>query len=332
MLNSYYASAANKGIEVSYESPVVDIVIERGRAVGVVATVDGRDVLITAKAVVVASGGFEANRHWLREYWGEAAERFVVRGSSYNVGGPLRALLDRGARSVGDPKGVHAISVDARAPDYDGGIVTRIDSVPLSIMVNRGGVRFADEGEDLWPRRYASWGRLIAAQPGQIAFSIYDSKVRNKFIPGLYPPHEAQTLEELARLADLPWSTLEQTVCEFNAAVRNENPFHLGILDGRRTVGLAIDKTNWALAIDSPPFYAYPLRPGITFTYLGLKVDRDARVHFADGPIANLFAAGEIMSGNVLTAGYLAGFGLTIGTVFGRIAGTGAGQVAASER
>jgi len=328
MLNALYTSAAGKNITVMYETPVTDVLIDGRRATGVVASVNGEPTHLTAGAVVVASGGFEANKEWLGEYWGEAADRFVVRGSPFNTGGPLKALLDRGAHSIGNPRGAHAISVDARAPDFDGGIVTRIDSVPLSIMVNKRGERFADEGEDLWPRRYASWGHLIAAQPDQMAFSIYDSRVSGLFIPGLYPPFESDSLEDLARQAGLPWDALRQTLATYNAGVPSDPAFDHGRLDGRATRGLPIAKSNWALPIDTPPFFAYPLRTGITFTYMGLRVDRDAHVQTDEGSIENLFAAGEIMSGNVLTAGYLAGFGLTIGAVFGRIAGTGAGRIA----
>ena len=330
MLNALYASAGRQKIDVRYETPVTDILVEGSRAAGVVALIDGEPTELMAGAVVVASGGFEANKAWLRDNWGDAADRFVIRGSPYNMGAPLRALLDRGAQSVGNPKGAHAISVDARAPDFDGGIVTRIDSVPLSIMVNKAAQRFADEGEDLWPRRYASWGHLIAAQDDQIAYSIFDSQVNNLFIPGLYPPYQAETLDGLAQQAGLPRDALGRTVRQFNASVPADPPFDHGRLDGRSTTGLDIPKSNWALRIDSPPFYAYPLRCGITFTYLGVKVDAEAHLQTDGGRVHNLFAAGEIMSGNVLTAGYLAGFGLTIGAVFGRIAGSGAGRFASS--
>lgn len=330
MLNALYASAGRRKIDVRYETPVTDILVEGRRASGVVAVIDGEPTEIPARSVVVASGGFEANKAWLRDNWGPAADRFVIRGSPFNMGGPLKALLERSALSVGNPKGAHAISVDARAPDFDGGIVTRIDSVPLSIMVDKAGERFSDEGADLWPRRYASWGHLIAAQDDQIAYSIFDSQVNNLFIPGLYPPYQADTLDGLAQQAGLPLDALERTVRQFNASVPSDPPFDHGSLDGRSTTGLDIPKSNWALRIDTPPFYAYPLRCGITFTYLGVKVDAEAHLQTDQGRVHNLFAAGEIMSGNVLTAGYLAGFGLTIGAVFGRIAGSGAGRFASS--
>jgi tricarballylate dehydrogenase len=271
--------------------------------------------------VVVAAGGFEANIPWLKKYWGEAAESFVIRGTPYNQGRVLQALLDRGARPVGNPREFHAVAVDARAPKFDGGIVTRLDTVPFGIVVNREARRFYDEGEDFWPKRYAIWGGLIARQPGQVAYSIGDAKAAGRFIPSVFPALEAGSLRELAVALGLDPARLTETVEAFNRAVR-PGSFDPGSLDDCRTEELEPPKSHWALKLDTPPFWAYPLRPGITFTYLGVTVDEAARVIMQDGrPARNLFAAGEIMAGNILGRGYLAGFGLTIGTVFGRIAG-----------
>jgi tricarballylate dehydrogenase len=278
---------------------------------------------------VLASGGFEANLEWLREAWGDAAKNFIVRGTPYNTGTILKMMLDAGAQPIGDPRECHAVAIDGRAPKFDGGIATRLDSVPLGIAVNRDGERFYDEGEEFWPKRYAIWGKLVARQPEQIAYSIVDAKVRDRFIPSMFPPLEAGSIGELAVKLGVPAARLEQTVAEFNAAVR-PGIFDHTRLDGCRTEGLRPDKTNWAQRIDAPPFWGYPLRPGITFTYLGVRVDRLACVLDAGGaPFANVYAAGEIMAGNVLTHGYVAGIGMTIGTVFGRIAGESAARHAA---
>ncbi len=239
----------------------------------------------------------------------------------------LRLLLDQGADQVGDPSQCHAIAVDARAPKFDGGIVTRLDTLPLGIVVNQCGQRFYDEGEDLWPKRYAIWGRLIAQQPDQIAYSIVDSKTAGLVMPSAFPALEAPTIHELADLLKIPRDALGVTVEQFNRSVV-EGSFDHTRLDNCHTRGLSPDKTHWALKLDTPPFFGYPLRPGITFTYLGLKVNRDGQVILRDGkPAANVFAAGEIMAGNILGQGYLAGIGMTIGTVFGRIAGQGAVRV-----
>jgi tricarballylate dehydrogenase len=237
-------------------------------------------------------------------------------------------LLEAGAQQVGDPSQCHAIALDARAPKFDGGIVTRLDTVPLGIVVDQCGQRFYDEGEDLWPKRYAIWGRLIARQTDQIAYSIVDSKTAALVMPSAFPALEARTIRELGGLLGINTDALECTVDRFNRSVV-EGSFDHTRLDNCRTSGLSPEKTHWALKLDSPPFFGYPLRPGITFTYLGLKVNRGGQVILKDGgPAPNVFAAGEIMAGNILGKGYLAGIGMTIGTVFGRIAGTGAAHAA----
>jgi tricarballylate dehydrogenase len=272
--------------------------------------------------VVVAAGGFEANIEWLRRYWGDAADHFIVRGTPYNDGIILANLLEKGAKPIGNPKGFHAIAVDARAPKFDGGIVSRLDSIPFGIVVNKSCLRFYDEGENIWPKRYAIWGTLIAEQEEQTAYSILDGKTIEKFLPPLFAPYVANSIEELGRALGLDPQKLTDTVNAYNLAARGNTDFNPSVLDGCTTHGLILPKSNWALPIDRPPFYGFPLRPGITFTYMGVEVDQRARIMNSDGKhFQNLFAAGEIMSGNILTKGYLAGFGLTIGSVFGRLAG-----------
>ncbi|HXP83753.1 MAG TPA: FAD-dependent tricarballylate dehydrogenase TcuA [Bryobacteraceae bacterium] len=327
LVNTYYAIAARLGIRVLYNAEVTGLCINDGRFEGATVTVDGAPAEIRAKTLVAASGGFEANIEWLSEAWGDAAKNFIIRGTPYNRGKVLRLLVDHGADRVGDPSQCHAIALDARAPKFDGGIVTRLDTVPLGIVVNRHGQRFYDEGEDLWPKRYAIWGRLIAQQPDQIAYSIVDSKTADKVMPSAFPAMEAQTIRELAGLLKLPADVLDVTVTQFNRSVV-EGSFDHTRLDNCSTRGLSPDKTHWALKLDSPPFLGYPLRPGITFTYLGVKVNGAGQVIFDGRPAPNVFAAGEIMAGNILGQGYLAGFGMTIGTVFGRISGTAAARAA----
>lgn len=326
LVNQYYAEAERRGIGIAYETRAEELHFEGDRCAEVTISDGAGARRISPGAVVAAAGGFEANLEWLAEYWGDAAENFMVRGSRQNDGGVLRSLLAGGAEARGNPKGFHAIAVDARGPKYEGGIVTRVDSVPFSVMVNRDGERFYDEGEDLWPKRYATWGRLIVQQPGQIAWSVFDSRVVRSFMTTLYPPLRADTIDDLCDQAGLPKEAVRRTLDEYNAAVRGGD-YDPRELDGCHTEGLEPPKSHWALPISKPPFYAYPLRPGITFTYLGVGVDDRARVrHEVFGTFANVFAAGEIMAGNILLRGYLAGFGMTIGTVFGRIAGEGAGR------
>jgi tricarballylate dehydrogenase len=327
MLNALYLTADRIGIEIAYDAEVTDLRIEDGMFLS--ATLKqpiGGATEIRASTLVAAAGGFEANIEWLKQYWGEAAENFLIRGTPYNRGSILKMLLAKGVQEVGDPTQCHAVAIDARAPKFDGGIITRHDSVVFGIVVNKHAQRFYDEGEDIWPKRYAIWGRLVAAQPDQIAYIIFDSTVLNSFMPTLFPPIKAGSIAELAGKFELNAGVLKKTVAEFNAAVQ-PGTFDHTILDDCRTEGLTPPKTHWARRLETPPYYAYPVRPGITFTYLGTRVNKQARMVMKDGkPSVNMFAAGEIMAGNVLGKGYAAGIGMTIGSVFGRIAGREAAQ------
>jgi tricarballylate dehydrogenase len=322
LVNAYYLTAEKLGVEILYDTEVVAINLDDGAARSVDITYKGFPETIRARCVVASSGGFQANLEWMREYWGDAVDNFVIRGTPYNRGQILKNLLDQGVGAVGDPTQFHAVAVDARAPKFDGGITTRLDSVPYSVVVNRNAERFYDEGEDVWPKRYAIWGRLIAQQPGQIAYSICDAKAFPLFMPSVFPALKANSLEELAVEMKLDPVKVRETIDGFNRAVKPGQVFDNLKLDSYATEGLTPNKTNWGRAVDKPPFYGYPLRPGITFTYLSVRVNDKAQVLMENGqPTANLFASGEIMSGNILGKGYLAGFGMTIGTVFGRIAG-----------
>lgn len=333
MLNAYYRSAQRLGVRVRYEAPVERLEVQNGQFVAAWV----RDERIAAGACVLAAGGFESNREWLREAWGRnqwgeyPADNFLIRGTRFNTGALLTFMLEIGADRIGDPSQSHMVAIDARAPLYDGGICTRIDCVSLGIVVNRDAERFYDEGEDFWPKRYAIWGRLVAQQRGQIAHSIIDAKAVGRFMPPVFPGVRADTLPELARGLGLDEARLVATVEQFNAACR-VGKFDHTVLDDCRTEGLAPPKTHWARPIDTPPFFGYTVRPGVTFTYLGLKTGEDSAVRFAGVPSDNLFVAGEMMAGNVLGKGYTAGVGMTIGTAFGRIAGARAAAAARGRR
>ncbi|MNO88820.1 Fumarate reductase flavoprotein subunit precursor [compost metagenome] len=236
-------------------------------------------------------------------------------------------MIDLGADTIGDPTQAHMVAIDARAPLYDGGICTRIDCVSLGVVVNREGQRFYDEGEDFWPKRYAIWGRLVAQQPGQVGYSIIDQKALGRFMPPVFPGATANTLEELASVLGLPVAAFVETVQTYNRACQPGSFDHTR-LDDCHTAGVLPVKSHWARPIDTPPYYGYPLRPGVTFTYLGLRTDETAAVHFAGRRSPNLYVAGEMMAGNVLGKGYTAGVGMSIGTAFGRIAGTSAAAAA----
>jgi tricarballylate dehydrogenase len=320
LVNAYYRTAEALGVEVCYDAEVTHLELKDSRVSYLDFQHQNSSHIIKPAAVIVAAGGFQANLEWLAEAWGPAAKNFLIRGTAYNRGVVLKDLLDQGAESVGDPTQCHAVAIDGRSPQFDGGIVTRLDCVPFSIVVNKNAERFYDEGEDVWPKRYAIWGRLIAAQPDQVAYSIIDSTSINLFMPSVFPPIRADSIQDLAVKLELPLDQLTQTVDEFNQAC-NDGGFLPTELDGLSTVGLNPAKTNWARPILQPPFYAYSLKTGVTFTYLGLKVDENARVQNQDGLIENCWAAGETMAGSILGQGYLAGFGMAIGTVFGRIAG-----------
>jgi tricarballylate dehydrogenase len=329
LVNAYYRSAQALGVQVRYDAAVTRLEIVNGvfKAAWI-----GQE-RITAKTCVVASGGFESNIAWQREAWGQnelgewPADNFAIRGTRFNMGVLLKDLMAQGADTTGDPTQSHCVAIDARAPLYDGGIVTRVDCVSLGIMVNKQAQRFYDEGEDFWPKRYAIWGRLVAQQPGQLGFSIIDAKAVGRFMPPVFKGVQADTLQDLAKQLGLDETAFLKTVADYNAACR-AGTFNHAVLDDCHTEGLTPAKTHWALPIDTAPFYGYALKPGITFTYLGMKVGEDTAIRFAGLESPNLFAAGEIMAGNVLGKGYTAGVGMTIGTVFGRAAGAQAARAA----
>ena len=328
LLNAYYREAAGRSrITVVYDAMVEEFDFVGARCTSLVVEYGGARHRVRTRAVICASGGFEANLEWLGRYWGDAAKNYIIRGTPYNDGHVLAKLYEANAASAGQERGFHAIAVDARAPKFDGGIATRLDTIPFGIAVNQSGQRFYDEGEDIWPKRYATWGRRIAEQPGQIATALWDSKVNNLFLPPMYGVTSADTIAGLASALDLDPHAVVATVEAYNRAVVDGGTFDPSRLDDCHTSSLTPAKTHWAQRLDRPPYYGIAMRPGITFTYMGVAVRSDARVVRTDGTtFDNVFAAGEIMSGNILSTGYMAGFGMTIGSVWGRRAGWGAAK------
>ncbi|MGX3044128.1 FAD-dependent tricarballylate dehydrogenase TcuA [Helicobacter sp. T3_23-1056] len=343
LVNAYYHTAENLGIEIFYEYEALELKSNSSENISEVLVLDkvqNTQIRFHAKAFVIASGGFESNLEMLENAWGECARNFIIRGTKFNQGKMLNALKNINAKIIGDPTQGHMVAIDARTPKYDGGIASRVDCVSLGIVVNSAGKRFYDEGEDFWPKRYAIWGRLVAQQEGQIAYSITDSKVQSAYMPSLFPPIVADSIPSLASKINndknlsmsIDEKELENTIKEYNQKVI-DGEFNHTIQDNCHTQGLRIEKTHWALKIDTPPYYCYPLRPGVTFTYMGVKVNMDGQVHKDDDSLfGNLFAAGEIMAGNILTQGYVAGFGMSIGSVFGRLCGEGAAKVALTHK
>ncbi len=311
LVNALYATAEGLGVVVRHDSEVcafhpadgsIAVTVRRGKSLETV----------RAGAVVVATGGFQADGDWLRDQWGEAADGFVIRGTPHATGRLLRALLDGGADPVGTSGHCHMVAVDGRSPGFDGGIVTRLDGVAHGIVVDRDGRRFADEGEHVGPTRFSVWGDRVARRPGAVAFSIFDTTIERNFRPSIFPAVRAASIGRLAAGLGIEPAALESTVAAFNAAVRA----------GGHTEGILPTKTRLAAPVAVPPFGAYPMRAGVTSTCLGVRVDCKARVLRSDGsPLGGIFAAGVIMAPNILGHGYLAGSAMTIGSVFGRIAG-----------
>lgn len=321
LVNAQYQTAEQLAVQIAYDSEVQTLVINNGEFTYATVVSRGFQYRVHARAIVVASGGFQANTRWMKEAWGEAAENFIIRGTPYNTGTMLKQLVNNGIKSVGDVSQCHAVAIDARAPKFDGGIVTRLDCVSFSVVVNKECQRFYDEGEDFWPKRYAIWGRLVAQQADQIAYAIIDSKVVKQFMPSVFPSIKSDSIEGLAVQLGLDPEALGTTIANFNGAVQ-AGRYDPDVLDDCCTEGIQPAKSHWALKLDTAPYYAYPLRPGVTFTYFGAAVNEKAQVLLTDGsPSQNIYAAGEIMAGNILGKGYCAGTGMSIGAVFGRLAG-----------
>src|SRR5437660_3390702 len=237
MLNALYLTAEQLGVEILYDAEVLDLQIDDGMFLSAeLKQGDGREN-VSASTLVAAAGGFEANSEWLKEYWGEAADNFLIRGTPYNRGSILKMLLNKGVEEVGHPTQCHAVAIDARAPKFDGGIITRHDAVVFGVVGTKRAMRFYDDREDIWPNPYAISGRLVAAQRDQIAYIIFDKTVVTSFMPTLFPPIGANSMAELASELKLDPAALEKTVTEFNAAVQ-PGTFDHTILDDCRTEGV----------------------------------------------------------------------------------------------
>jgi tricarballylate dehydrogenase len=329
LVQAEYTAAEKKGIEVRYEARAVALLRSGGAVCGVKIDVGGEEEELFARAVVLAAGGFEANREMRTRYLGPGWDMAKVRGTRYNTGDAIQMALDIGAQAYGHWSGCHSVSWERYAPDFgelDNPIVSSRNGYPFSIMINAEGRRFVDEGADFRNYTYAKYGRIVLEQPGSYAWHVFDAQVEHLLhdeyrSKGTTKVH-ADTLEELvAKMEDVDAPQFLRTVREYNAAIDRSVAFNPNIKDGRRTQGLAIDKSNWALALEKPPFSAYAVTCGITFTFGGLKIDTDAQVlDIADQPIRGLHAAGELVGG-LFYFNYPGSSGLMAGSVFGRIAG-----------
>ena len=329
-------AAGRNGISIAYEAKALALEHDDSGVTGVRVRHEGRTQTIRAKAVVLAAGGFQANAEWRTRYVGPGWDLAKVRGTRFNTGDGIRMALEAGAMPTGNWSGCHAVGWDRNAPEFGDlavGDNFQKHSYPFGIMINANGERFVDEGADFRNYTYAKYGRVILAQPGQFAWQVFDKKVlhllRDEYRIKQVTKISANTLEELAgKLDDVNAEKALETIRAYNAAVMADVPFNPNVKDGRGTRGLAVRKSNWANTIDEPPFEAYAVTCGITFTFGGVKIDTSAQVIDTEGePIPGLFAAGE-MVGGIFYFNYPGGTGLMNGAVFGRIAGASAGKIA----
>ena len=331
---SWFATAETMGVEIRYESAALELILDsRGRVSGVkVRGPDGMEE-IAGGAVVLAAGGFEANTQMRAQYLGSPWDQAKVRGTPHNQGDGLRMALDIGAMPWGQWSGCHSTPISADwghfAPREMTDKSNRL-SYLYGVMINREGRRFLDEGLDVQFLTYAKYGRIILTQPGGMAFQIFDQKTVHLLEPrySTSDPIVADTLAEIVEKLDIDdRDRALETLNQYNAAACDPGGFDPSQKDGLSTSGLPIDKTNWATRLDEPPFHAYTVTGGITFTFGGLKIDADAQVIGTDWrPIPGLYTCGE-MVGGLFHDNYGAGSGLVSGATFGRIAGRSAAQI-----
>jgi len=339
LVESLTQIAKKNGTEIWYSARAVSLIADDEGVHGVVVKHAGKTTEVKGKAVVLAAGGFQANPEWRTRYLGPGWELAKVRGTRFNTGDAIGMALAIGAAPTGNWSGCHAVAWERNAPEFGDlavGDQFQKHSYPWGIYINAEGTRFVDEGADFRNYTYAKYGRVILHQPGQFAWQIFDAKVkgqlRDEYRIKQVTKVTANTLEELvARLDDVNADAALAEIRAYNKAVRTEIPFNPNVKDGRCTTGLAVNKSNWANTLDTPPFEAYAVTCGITFTFGGLRIDTGARVISTDGdPIPGLYAAGEL-TGGIFYFNYPGGSGLTNGSVFGRIAGANAAKAARSE-
>jgi tricarballylate dehydrogenase len=332
LVSQHLAAAAATGVEVRFGAGVTGLTTDEHAGVtGVVVRTDDGVERIEAGAIVLASGGFEADPRMRAGYLGAGWDLALVRGTPYNTGDGIRTALDLGAQSYGQWSGCHSVAWDAgAAPTGNRELTNQLTrgGYPFGIVVNAAGGRFVDEGADFRNYTYARYGAEILRQPGGTAVQIFDAKVRHLLRPEEYESAqvskiESDSLEGLAKGLGIDESGLVKTVGEFNESITGDE-FDPTIKDGKRTVGISPAKSNWAQPIDTPPYVGFPVTCGITFTFGGLRIDPDARVLDTAGrAIPGLFAAGELVGG-LFHFNYPGGSGLTAGSVFGRRAGRAA--------
>jgi tricarballylate dehydrogenase len=338
LVDSLFAAAQAAGIEVWYESQALSLVADDEGIHGVRVRRNGRTEEVRAGAVILAAGGFEANTEWRARYLGRGWDLAKVRGSRFNTGDGIRMAMEAGAMPYGNWSGCHAVGWDRNAPDFGDlavGDGFQKHSYPFGIMVNADGRRFVDEGADFRNYTYAKYGHVILEQPGQFAWQIFDQQVthllRDEYRIRQVTKVTADTLEELVHKLDgVNADAALRTLHEYNESIRTDVPFNPNVLDGRKA-DLAVPKSNWANPLVAPPYEAYQVTCGITFTFGGLKIDVNGQVIDTEGRVMpGLYACGELVGG-IFYFNYPGGSGLTSGSVFGRLAGRSAGTAVTGE-
>lgn len=337
LVESLHAELGRLGIDLWFGATARELLADDDGVHGVRVRRDGRTEDVAATAVVLAAGGFQANAEWRTRYLGPGWDLAKVRGTRFNTGDGIRMALDIGAMPYGNWSGAHAVAWEYNAPEFGDlavGDAFQKHSYPFGVVVNNDGKRFVDEGLDFRNYTYARYGREILAQPGHAAWQVFDGRVdhllRDEYRIRQVTKVVADSVEELcARMDGVDTQAAIDTIREYNAAVDQGTDFNPNVKDGRRTNGLAIDKTNWANPLDTPPFQAYNVTCGLTFTFGGLRIDDEGRVLDTGlAPITGLYAAGELVGG-LFYGNYPGGSGLIAGSVFGRLAGASAGAHAA---
>ena len=339
LVGALYGAARKAGVEIVFGARATELLTDDVGVNGVRVRAGGRTSTVGARAVVLACGGFESNAEWRTRYLGPGWDLAKVRGTRFNTGDGIRMALDAGGEAAGNWSGCHAVAWDRNAPDFGDlavGDGFQKHSYPLGVMLNARGERFVDEGADFRNYTYAKYGRVILEQPQQFAWQVFDATVspllRDEYRIRQATRLRAETLEGLVgKLEGVDAAAALATLKAFNAAVTRDVAFDPNVKDGRTTVGLAIPKSNWANPLETPPFEAYQVTCGVTFTFGGLRIDRSARVVSTDGgPISGLYAAGEL-TGGLFYFNYPGGTGLMAGAVFGKIAGASAAAHARGE-
>ncbi|HXF89451.1 MAG TPA: FAD-dependent tricarballylate dehydrogenase TcuA [Xanthobacteraceae bacterium] len=333
LIEQHLKIARKHGIDIRYATRALSLIYDGQVVRGIKVKANGVLDEIRCKSVVLACGGFESNVEWRTRYLGPGWELAKVRGTAFNTGDGIRMALDIGAQPYGNWSGSHAVQWDYNAPEFGDlsvGDNFQKHSYPWGIMINAHGRRFVDEGADFRNYTYAKYGAVVLRQPNNFAYQVFDKKIipmlRDEYRIKRVSKVSANSLEELAqKMEGVDAAGFLDEIKKYNAAVRTDIPFNPNIKDGRCTVGLPINKSNWANTIDEPPFEAYQVGCGISFTFGGLRIDPDTGqvIDSDQAPIPGLYAAGELVGG-IFYFNYPGGTGLMSGTVFGRIAGTGA--------